>query len=243
MDVDSGAAAAAGVSEDPQQQWLMWEGQQQQQQQQPLQQQQQQPAELLGPAGATGPELLRFGIDPLAAAKSVSVRLAGRTRPPDAFAERSAGKQGDAAAAAAGVGGVSSSRRRGKSAADAAREQATRILNASPESIFATTADGRQVQVFGSVDDLSRGRGGLRVIVFRPLVQWLAVASGGSATGDRLAGFMGLQTWFATCGTISVSHLMSQVQVTALAHRQLAQAARETETAACADAKLFRNTV
>jgi hypothetical protein len=138
MDVDA-ADASAAADADPQQMWLQWDGQQDLQQQQ--QQQQQRPVDLLGPGGAVRTELLRFGIDPLAAGKGTAVRLAGRQRPPDAFADREGRRDG-----AAGGMGVSSSGRQRKSKydADPKQQKAEGILNASPEAVYATTEAGRQ---------------------------------------------------------------------------------------------------
>jgi hypothetical protein len=135
MDVDA-ADAAADAAADPKQMWLQWDGQQDLQQQQ----QQQRPVDLLGPGGAARTELLRFGIDPLAAGKGAAVRLAGQ-RPPDAFADRGGRKDG-----AAGAMGVSSSGRQRKSKydADPKQQKAEGILNSSPEAVYATTEAGRQ---------------------------------------------------------------------------------------------------
>lgn len=144
MDVD-GAADASGAAVDPAQSWLSWDKQRDLQQDQ---QQQQQPSELLGPAGAVGPELLRFGIDPVAADKSTAVRLAGRERPADAFAERSSSGKGGAVA----VGG-SGRQRKSKYDADPTKQRAEGILAANPEALFATGPDGQKMRVFGELGD------------------------------------------------------------------------------------------
>jgi hypothetical protein len=139
MDIDGADAAAVPAAADPAQMWLAWDPQQD------LQQQQQRPGDLLGPAGAAGPELLRFGIDPLAAGKGTAVRLAGRARPPDAFAERGAGSgQPGGVSGYGGVGSSSGRQRKSKYDADPKQQKAEGILSAGPEAVFATTAEGRQ---------------------------------------------------------------------------------------------------
>jgi hypothetical protein len=145
MDVDAGGAAA-GAAADPTQTWLSWDPQQQQQQQQG-------PAALLGPGGAAGAELLQFSFDPVASRKSIALRLAGGQRPLDAFAERSSsGRRDPAAAAAAAAGGTGVRQRRSKyDVADPRQQKAEGILNASPEAVYATTAEGRQGAVYGEM--------------------------------------------------------------------------------------------
>uniref|UniRef100_A0A383W5E7 Transcription initiation factor TFIID subunit 8 n=1 Tax=Tetradesmus obliquus TaxID=3088 RepID=A0A383W5E7_TETOB len=122
MDVDMPSAAAAPDESADAGSWLGWK-------------QQQQGNAAAAAAAAAGPgalaeaEVLRFGIDSLAAGRSAALSLAGGKGPGDAY-ELQAKQQGRVA----GVGGAR--QRKSKYDADPKLAQAEGILNLGPEAVF-----------------------------------------------------------------------------------------------------------
>jgi hypothetical protein len=126
MEIDGAGAAAAGDAADAAAvagSWLGWKQQQQQQQQ------------LKSGAAAAGPdaiaeaEVLRFGIDSLAAGRRAALSLAGGKGPQDVYEQ-----QAQQLGRVAGVGGAR--QRKSKYDADPKVVQAEGILNLGPEAVF-----------------------------------------------------------------------------------------------------------
>jgi hypothetical protein len=128
MEVDlPGAAAADGAADDAVDDgsWLGWKQQQQQQQGSAAGA----GSAAAGPAALAEAEVLRFGIDSLAAGRRAALSLAGGKGPQDAY-EQQAKQQGRVA----GVGGAR--QRKSKYDADPKIVQAEGILNLGPEAVF-----------------------------------------------------------------------------------------------------------
>jgi hypothetical protein len=130
MDIDAAGAAAAGDAADAAAvagSWLGWKQQQQQHQQQRLGSTA--AAAAAGPDAIAEAEVLRFGIDSLAAGRRAALSLAGGKGPQDVY-EQQAKQLGRVA----GVGGAR--QRKSKYDADPKVVQAEGILNLGPEAVF-----------------------------------------------------------------------------------------------------------